>query len=127
MKRRSKRPGAGDAERNQRALALFDWSQKAAEVWQGSNNTVRRRILDAVCLNRTLSDVTLVTTKRKPFDQLAERLKNDFSRGDCDSFEPTPDIIADFVAVAMECRPGALIVLEELVMKAQTTIAGNGP
>ena len=73
--------GAGDAERNQRALALFDWSQKAAEVWQGSNNTVRRRILDAVCLNRTLSDVTLVTTKRKPFDQLAERLKNDFSRG----------------------------------------------
>jgi hypothetical protein len=74
--------GAGDAERNQRALALFDWSQKAAEVWQGSNNTVRRRILDAVCLNRTLSDVTLVTTKRKPFDQLAERLKNDFSRDD---------------------------------------------
>ncbi len=72
--------GAGDAERNQRALALFDWSQRAAEVWQGSNNTVRRRILDAVCLNRTLSDVTLVTTKRKPFDQLAKRLKNDFSR-----------------------------------------------
>ena len=49
------------------------------------------------------------------------------SRGDCDSFEPTPDIIADFVVVAMECRPGALDVLEELVMKAQTTIAGNGP
>jgi hypothetical protein len=45
------------------------------------------------------------------------------SRGDCDSFEPSPEIIADFVAVAMECRPGALGVLDELVMKAQTAIA----
>ena len=74
--------GAGEAERNQRALALFDWSQRAAEVSQGSNNSVRRRILDAVCLNRQMTDVTLVTTKRKPFDELPERLKNDFSRAD---------------------------------------------
>lgn len=44
------------------------------------------------------------------------------SRGDCDSFEPSPEIIADFVAVAMECRPGALGVLDELLMKAQTAI-----
>jgi hypothetical protein len=49
------------------------------------------------------------------------------SRGECDSFEPTPEIIADFVAVAMECGPGALGVLDELVMKSQTAIAGNGP
>ena len=74
--------GAGDAERNQRALALFDWSQKAAEVWQGSNNTVRRRLLDAVCLNRALTDVTLVTQKRKPFDVFAKRLQNEISRGE---------------------------------------------
>jgi len=47
-------------------------------------------------------------------------LKN---RGDCDSFEPTPEIITDFVAVAMECRPGALGVLDELVIKTQTAIA----
>ena len=64
------------------ALQLFDWSQQAADLWRGSNNAVRREILDAVCLNRTLSDVSLVTEKRKPFDVLAKRpdLKN--SRGD---------------------------------------------
>jgi site-specific DNA recombinase len=63
-------------------LAIFDWSQNAAEIWRGSNNAQRRDILDSVCLHRTLSDVSLVTTKRKPFDVLAERplLKN--SRGD---------------------------------------------
>lgn len=64
------------------AVAVFDWSQRASNAWQGSNTAVQRQILDAVYLNRTLTDVTLVTTKRKPFDQLAERLKNDFSRGD---------------------------------------------
>jgi hypothetical protein len=60
---------------------------------------------------------------RKPFDMLAEGLLLKSSRGDCVSFEPTPEIITDFVAVAMECRPGALGVLDELVMKAQTAIA----
>ena len=54
------------------ALAVFDWSQRAADLWRGSNNAVRRDILDAVCLNRTLSDVSLVTQKRKPFDVIAE-------------------------------------------------------
>ena len=60
------------------ALQIFDWSQKAADLWRGSNNAVRREILDAVCLNRTLSDVSLATQKRKPFDVLAKRpdLKN---------------------------------------------------
>ena len=74
--------GTVDPQNGKAALALFDWSQKAAEIWRGSNTTVRRQILDAVCLNRQVSDVTLVTTKRKPFDFLVERLKNDFSRGD---------------------------------------------
>ncbi len=55
------------------ALKLFDWSQQAADLWRGSNNAVRREILDAVCLNRTLSDVSLVIEKRKPFDVLAKR------------------------------------------------------
>jgi hypothetical protein len=106
---------------------VFDWSQKAAEIWRGSNTTARRQIPDSICLNRQVSDVTLVTAERKPVDFFVERLPLKKSRDDCDSFEPTPDIIADFVAVAMECRLGALDVLEELVMKAQTTIAGNGP
>jgi len=42
------------------ALALFDWSQRGADIWRGSNNAVGREILDAVCLNRTLGDVNLV-------------------------------------------------------------------
>ena len=70
-------PNAGEL-----ALAVFDFSQNAAETWRGSNMHRKREILDLVCLNRTLSDVTLVTTKRKPFDGLAERLKNENSRGD---------------------------------------------
>ncbi len=65
-----------------RALSLYDWSQNAARIWQGSNTAVRREILDSVCLNRTLSDVKLVTTKRKPFDVFVERPQNGFSRGD---------------------------------------------
>src|SRR3990172_7859248 len=52
--------------RGETALALFDWSQRGADIWRGSNNAVRREILDCVCLNRTLGDLNLVTTKRKP-------------------------------------------------------------
>ena len=68
--------------RGETALSLFDWSQRAADLWRGSNNALRREILDSVCLNRTLSDVSLVTTKRKPFDVFAERLEMENSRGD---------------------------------------------
>jgi site-specific DNA recombinase len=64
------------------AVAIFDWAQRAAQAWRGSNNAVRREILDAVCLNRILSDVKLVTTKRKPFDALVERPDLEKSRGD---------------------------------------------
>jgi site-specific DNA recombinase len=64
------------------ALGAFDWSQTATAAWKGSTDSARRQILDAVYLNRTLSATSLVTTKRKPFDQLAERLENDSSRGD---------------------------------------------
>lgn len=74
----------GDAatDRGEMALALFDWAQNAADRWLGSNNAIRREILDSICLNRTLSDVSLVTTKRKPFDVFAERLDLENSRGD---------------------------------------------
>ena len=63
-----------DGGRATGALALFDWTQRAADLWRGSNTEVRREILDAICLNRTLGDVNLVTEKRKPFDAFAERL-----------------------------------------------------
>ena len=71
-----------------RALSLYDWSQNAARIWQGSNTAIRREILDSICLNRTLSDVKLVTTKRKPFDVFAERPNNGFSRGERIFTEP---------------------------------------
>ncbi len=70
--------GDVDPARGELAVNLFDWTQKAAEVWRGSNNAVRRQILDSVCLNRTVGDLTLCLEKRKPFDVFAERplLKN---------------------------------------------------
>ena len=74
--------GEVDPARGETALVLFDWTQRAADIWRGSNNAVRRQILDAICLNRTLGHVNLVTTKRKPFDVLAEGLDSKNSRGD---------------------------------------------
>ena len=68
--------------RTSRRLALFGWTQKAAEMWQGLNNRVRREILDLVGLNRTLGEVSLKLVKRKPFDAFAERLNLKNSRGD---------------------------------------------
>ena len=62
--------------RRELAVAVIDWMQRAADLWQRSTDAAQRRILNAVSLNRTLSDVTLVTTKRKPFDAIAERLEN---------------------------------------------------
>jgi hypothetical protein len=72
--------GDVDPGRAETAVALFDWTQNAAETWLGSNNSIRREILDLVCLNRTLTDVSLVTTKRKPFDVFAEGLVLENSR-----------------------------------------------
>jgi site-specific DNA recombinase len=74
--------GNSATSRGETALAFFDWTQRASDIWRGSNNAIRREILDSICLNRTLTDVTLVTTKRKPFDVLAERLEMENSRGD---------------------------------------------
>ena len=74
--------GDVDPARAETALALFDWTQNAAEIWRGSNNRVRREILDAVCLNRTLGDVNLDATKRKPFDVFAKGLEIKNSRDD---------------------------------------------
>jgi site-specific DNA recombinase len=73
--------GEADPGRGESALALFEWAQRADDVWRRSNNAARRQILDAVCLNRSLSDVNLVTIKRKPFDVLAKGLDLKNSRG----------------------------------------------
>lgn len=71
-----------DPADGQTGLAVFDFSQNVAEIWRGSNWATRRQILECVSLNRTLTDVSLVLTKRKPFDYLAERPFLKKSRGD---------------------------------------------
>jgi len=71
-----------DAAQAEAALAVFDFSQNLANIWRGSNFTVRRELLDCVSSNRMLSDVSLVLTKRKPFDFLVERPVLKKSRGD---------------------------------------------
>ncbi len=77
-----------DPAQAERVLKTFDFSQKAAEEWRGSNNSRRREIIEAVSLNRAVSDVSLCVTKRKPFDILAERPSFVNGRGDCTDFEP---------------------------------------
>jgi hypothetical protein len=71
-----------DPDAPERALALFDFSQNLVDLWRGSRSEVQREILECVTLNRTVSDVSLSMTKRKPFDFLAERPSFDFGRGD---------------------------------------------
>jgi len=66
----------------QAALAVFDFSQNLVPLWRGSNLARKREILEVVSLNRMLSDVSLVLTKRKPFDFLIERPFLKKSRGD---------------------------------------------
>jgi DNA invertase Pin-like site-specific DNA recombinase len=74
--------GGVDTKVGQRALEVFDFSQNLVDIWRGSNWARRRQILDCVSLNRTLSDVSLDFTRRKPFDFLAERPFLKESRGD---------------------------------------------
>ncbi len=66
----------------QTALAVYDFSQKLPEIWRGSNSARKRTILECVSLNRTVSDVSLVLTKRRPFDFFAERPLFETTRGD---------------------------------------------
>jgi hypothetical protein len=81
---------------------LIDWSQKAVNVWRGSNTTARRQILDSICLNRQVSDVARVTTKRKPFEFWVERLDLKKTRGECASFEREAQLVSEYVAEAFE-------------------------
>ncbi len=76
------RAGNYDPDAALRAMGLFDFSQNLVDLWHGSNSQTKREILDCVSLNRTVSNVTLCLTKRKPFDFLAERPFLEKSRGE---------------------------------------------
>ena len=71
-----------DQDMGQKAMALFDLSQKLPEVWQRSNSSQKRQLLQCVSLNRQISGVSLCMTKRKPFDFLTERPFLKKSRGE---------------------------------------------
>ena len=74
--------GNFDPSYGETALSIFDFSQNLANIWRGSNSAVRREMLECVSSNRTLGDISLKLTKRRPFDYLAERPFLNFSRGD---------------------------------------------
>ncbi|MHB1155861.1 MAG: hypothetical protein ACYC26_03375 [Phycisphaerales bacterium] len=48
----------------QTALAVSDFSQNLPEIRRGSNSAQKRELLDVVSLNRKVSDVSLVLTKK---------------------------------------------------------------
>lgn len=75
----AKAPGADVGEHS---LALFDFAQDAAREWTVSGKDARRAILGRALLKRSLGAASLVTTKRKPFDALAEGPFLEKSRGD---------------------------------------------
>ncbi len=71
-----------DPEAPLRALAVFEFSQRLAELWHGSNSAQKREILECVSSNRMISHASLCLEKRKPFGFLAERPFVKDGRGD---------------------------------------------
>ncbi|QGJ68646.1 Resolvase [Planctomycetales bacterium 10988] len=64
------------------AVKAFELSQSLRARWLTADYAAKRRILEILCLNWTLDDVTLAPTMRKPFDLLAKGLVSKDSRGD---------------------------------------------
>ncbi|HUQ68515.1 MAG TPA: hypothetical protein VM165_03270 [Planctomycetaceae bacterium] len=56
------------------AIKVFELSQTLRQQWLTADYATKRRILEIVCLNCRMDDVTLVLEMRKPFDVLAEGL-----------------------------------------------------
>ena len=61
---------------------VFELSQTLREKWLTADYHCKRRILEIICLNFWLDDVTLCYEMRKPFDVLAEGLPVQWSRAD---------------------------------------------
>ena len=54
------------------AVKVFDLTQKAAETWHGSCNSIGRELLEILFTNREADETTLRLTWRKPFDAVME-------------------------------------------------------
>jgi hypothetical protein len=63
-------------------VKAFELSQSLKDKRLTADYAAKRRILEIVCLNWRLDDVTLCPRTRKPFDVLAEGLISQQSRGD---------------------------------------------
>ena len=70
------------AEVGEIAVKAFELSQTLREQWLTADYRAKRRLLEIICLNFTLEDVTLVPEWRKPFDELAKRPTAENSRAD---------------------------------------------
>ena len=68
------------AEAGEIAIKAFELSQTLKDKWLTADYRAKRRILEIVCLNFRLVDVTLEPEWRKPFDALAETAKSKRSR-----------------------------------------------
>src|SRR5690606_9067819 len=56
------------------AAKVFELSQTLKEKWLTADYATKRRLLEIVCLNCVLDNVTLCPEMRKPFDVLVEGL-----------------------------------------------------
>ena len=74
------------------AVKAFELSQSLRQKWLTADYAAKRCLLEIICLNCTLDDVSLVPTMRKPFDLLTKGLVSKNSRGDrirtCDLLVP---------------------------------------
>lgn len=72
----------GRAEAGEIAIKAFELSQTLKDKWLTADYRAKRRILEIVCLNFRLVDVTLTPEWRKPFDALALAAKSEESRAE---------------------------------------------
>jgi hypothetical protein len=74
--------GRQQSERADLAVKVFELSQALAAKWVVADIPEKRLLLEIICWNWTLDDVTLVPQIRKPFDLLVEGLFVSSSRGE---------------------------------------------
>ncbi|MDX1968587.1 MAG: recombinase family protein [Planctomycetaceae bacterium] len=101
--------GRQQSERADLAVKVFELSQTLAEKWVTADIPEKRLLLEIVCLNWTLNDVTLCPTMRKPFDILAEGLLVSSSRGNKTPIElfrpPISEIKGDVAGLIRDATP----------------------
>jgi hypothetical protein len=97
------------------AVKAFELSQNLRAKWVTADFAAKRRILEIVCLNLRLDDVTLCPTMRKPFDIVAEGLISGESRGDRRSFEP---LVLSYVDAVLSPSPEIVVATRVVTLSA---------